>query len=106
MTSGFSTQAYMWWGIYDGQHQKIVKLEKELVRTQERLRLKEQECSDANWKLQELTNGAGRAAINLFRAGQLQERISYDARDRIQRRVWDAEAAMNREGARETYSRQ
>ena len=65
MTSGFSTQAYMWWGIYDGQHQKIVKLEKELVRTQERLRLKEQECYEASWTLQELTNGAGRAAMNL-----------------------------------------
>ena len=52
----------MWWGIYDGQHQKIVKQEKELVSTQERLRLKEQECSEASWTLQELTNGAGRAA--------------------------------------------
>ena len=96
----------MWWGIYDGQHQKIVKLEKELVSTQERLRLKEQECSEASWTLQELTNGAGCAAMNLFRAGQLQERIPYDARDRIQSRVWGAEAAMNRENAREMYSRQ
>jgi hypothetical protein len=58
----------MWWGIYDGQHQKIVKLEKELVRTQERLRLKEQECYEASWTLQELTNGAGRAAMNLYKA--------------------------------------
>jgi hypothetical protein len=106
MTSRCSTQAYLWWGIYDSQHKKNVQLEKELVRTQERLRLKEQECSDANWTLQELTNGAGRAAINLFRAGQLQDRISCDARDRIQHRVWSAEAAMNRACAREINSRQ
>ncbi len=46
MAAGFFTQSYLWMGIYDSQHEKQVKLEKELVRTQERLKLKENECSD------------------------------------------------------------
>ena len=93
-------------GIYDSQHQKQVKLEKELVRTQERLKLKAQECSEYLWTLHELSNGAGHAALSLYRAGQLQERISYASRDRIQARIWRAEAAMNRENAHEMYRRQ
>jgi hypothetical protein len=45
----------------------------------------------------------GHAAIKLYRAGQLQERISYDARNRIQARLWDAEKAMDREFAQSQY---
>ena len=47
MTTGFSTQAYLWMGIYDSQHQKNVKLEKELVRTRAELKLKEQQYTEA-----------------------------------------------------------
>ena len=60
--------------------------------------------SETLWTLHELSNGAGHAALNLYQAGQLQERISYEARDRIQARIWRAEAAMNRERADEMYS--
>ena len=104
MTSGFSTQAYLWMAIYDSQHEKNVKLEKELTRTQQELRRKDKEYLDTMWTLHELSNGAGHAALNLYQAGQLQERISYEARDRIQARIWRAEAAMNRERADEMYS--
>jgi uncharacterized small protein (DUF1192 family) len=108
MTAGFSTQAYLWMGIYDRQHEKIVKLEKELVRTQEQLKLKDNDFRETMWTLHELTNGAGQAALSLYRAGQLQKRISYDTRARIQSRIWRAEAAMNLEAAHETrmYGRQ
>ena len=94
----------MWTAIYDSQHEKNVKLEKELTRTQQELRRKDEEYVDALWTLHELSNGAGQAAMNLHRAGQLQVRISYEARDRIQARIWRAEAAMNRERADEMYS--
>ena len=106
MTAGFSTQAYLWMGIYDSQHQKQVKLEKELARTQEHLKQKEIERSDVMWTLHELSNGAGQAALSLYRAGQLQERIAYETRDRIQGHIWRAEAAMNRETAHDMYRRQ
>ncbi len=106
MTAGFSTQAYLWMGIYDSQHQKQVTLVKELVCTQEKLKQKEKECCDVMWTLQELSNGAGQAALSLYRAGQLQERIAYEIRDRIQGRIWRAETAMNRETAHDMYRRQ
>ena len=67
--------------IYDSQHEKNVKLEKELTRTQQELRRKDKEYRDTMWTLHELSNGAGHAALNLYRAGQLQERISYEARE-------------------------
>ena len=94
----------MWMGIYDSQHEKNVKLEKELTRTTQELRRKDKECLDTMWTLHELSNGAGQAALNLYRAGQLQQRISYDARNRIQARLWNAESAMNRECAHEMYA--
>jgi hypothetical protein len=108
MTAGYSTQAYLWMGIYDSQHEKQVKLEKELVRTQERLKLKEKEYSDFMWTLHELSNGAGHAVVSLYRAGQLQERIpssyaSRVSRDPTQQRIWRAEAAMNSDFSREMY---
>ena len=71
---------------------------------QQELRRKDEEYLDTMWTLHELSNGAGHAALNLYRAGQLQERISYEARDRIQARIWRAESAMNREHAHEMYS--
>ncbi len=105
MTAGFSTQTYLWMGIYNSQHEQQVKLEKELARTQERLKLKPEdvECCDYLWTLHELSNGAGHAAVNLYRAGQLQARIPYIARDRTQQRIWRAGAAMNSDLARDTY---
>jgi hypothetical protein len=66
MTSGFSTQAYLWMAIYDSQHEKNVKLEKELTRTQQELRRKDEEYLDTMWTLHELSNGAGHAALNEF----------------------------------------
>ena len=104
MTTGFSTQAYMWMGIYDSQHEKNVLLEKELTRTQQELRRKDEDYLDAPWTLHELSNGAGHAAVNLYQQGQLQEIISYETRDRIQARLWRAESAMNRERAHEMYT--
>ena len=92
-------------GICDSQHQKNVKREKELVLTQAEFKLKEQQYTEALWTLHELSNGAGHAAMNLYRAGQLQDRIDYGARNRTQARIWRAEAAMNREYAREMYCR-
>ena len=92
-------------GIYDSQHQKNVKLEKELVLTQAELKLKEHQYTEALWTLHELSNGVGQAAMNLYRAGQLQDRIDYEARNRIQACIWRAEAAMNRECAHEMYCR-
>ena len=103
MTAGCSTQAYLWMGIYDSQHLKNVKLEKELVRTQEQLKAKEREGTDLLWTLHELTNGAAQAALSLYRAGELQLRIDYQARDRLQTRVWRAEKEMNLDNARDMY---
>jgi hypothetical protein len=103
MTAEFSTQAYLWMGIYDSQHQKRVKLEKELVCTQEQLKQKEKECCKVMWTLHELSNVAGQAALSLYGVGQLQERISFEAQDSTQGRIWHAEAAMNRENAHEMY---
>ena len=91
-------------GIYGSQHEKNVKLEKELTRTQQELRSKDEEYLDALWTLHELSNGAGQAALNLYRAGQLQERNSYETLERIQARLWRAESAMNRERAHEMYT--
>ena len=105
LTIGVSTQAYLWMGIYDSKHEKNVQLEKELLRTQEKLDRKRQQYSETLWTLHELSNGAAIAAINLYRAGQLQARTDYGARDRIQARIWRAEAAMNRECANEMYCR-
>jgi hypothetical protein len=73
--------------------------------TRAELKLKEQQYTEALWTLHELSNGAGHAAMNLYRAGQLQDRIDYGARNRTQARIWRAEAAMNRECAREMYCR-
>jgi hypothetical protein len=50
--------------------------------------------SDAKWALHELSNGFGDQAIELFRAGKLQDRIPYKTRDKIGGIVWDAAAAM------------
>ena len=96
----------MWMGIYDSQHEKNVLLEKELTRTQQELRRKDEDYLDAPWTLHELSNGAGHAAMNVYRAGQFQERISYETRDRIQHdpSALMAESAMNRERAHEMYT--
>ena len=96
-------QAYLWTGIYDGLHQKIVQLEKDLALAKREAQRQESKYREALWTLHELSNGAGHAAIKLYRAGQLQMRISYDARNRIQTRIWDAESAMNREAAQNSY---
>ena len=93
----------MWTGIYDRQHEKNVKLERELAVAKKELRSQESMHSETLWTLHELSNGAGQAAIKLYRAGQLQERISYEARNRIQARIWDAEKAMDREVSRHQY---
>ena len=93
----------MWTGIYDRQHEKNVKLERELALKTTELRRQESMYSEALWTLHELSNGAGHAAIKLYKAGQLQERISYEARNRIQARIWDAEKAMDLEVAQRQY---
>lgn len=93
----------MWTGIYDRQHEKNVQLERELALAKKDLRRQESMYREALWTLHELSNGAGHAAIKLYRAGQLQERISYEARNRIQARLWDAEKAMDREVAQRQY---
>ena len=93
----------MWTGIYDRQHKKNVKLDRELALTTMELRRQESMYTEALWTLHELSNGAGHAAIKLYKAGQLQERISYEARNRIQARIWDAEKAMDREVAQRQY---
>ena len=59
--------------------------------------------ADALWTLHELSNGAAHAAIKLYRAGELQNRIGYEARNRIQARIWRAEAAMGRDAAQHLY---
>ena len=93
----------MWTGIYDRQHKKNVKLDRELALTTMELRRQESMYTEALWTLHELSNGTGHAAIKLYKAGQLQERISYEARNRIQARIWDAEKAMDREVAQSQY---
>ena len=46
--------------IYDSQHEKNVKLEKELTRTQQELRRKDKECLDTMWTLHELSTSGGK----------------------------------------------
>lgn len=89
------TQAHLWSGIHDSLHRRNILLEKELSLSKEELRRKEIMYSDAKWTLHELSNGAAHAAIKLYRAGELQERIPYEARNRIQATIWRAEAEMD-----------
>lgn len=49
---------------------------------------------DANMALHELSNGAGAPATQLYRAGELVDRIPYRTRDHIGELVWRASAAM------------
>ena len=74
----------MWTGIYDRKHEKNVQLERELALAKKDLRRQESMYRDALWTLHELSNGAGpgHTAIKLYRAGQLQERVSYEAKNR------------------------
>ena len=93
----------MWTGIYDRKHEKNVQLERELALAKKDLRRQESMYRDALWTLHELSNGAGHAAIKLYRAGQLQERIPYEARNRLQTRIWNAEKGMNSQNAMHMY---
>jgi hypothetical protein len=93
----------MWTGIYDRKHEKNVQLEKDLALAKAESQRRESKYREALWTLHELSNGAGHAAIKLYRAGQLQMRISYEARNRIQARIWNAEKEMNHEVAQRRY---
>jgi hypothetical protein len=97
------TQAYLWNGIFDNKHKENVKLEKELAVTKQELRSTRIKYNDALWTLHELSNGAGHAAIRLYTAGQLQPRIQYAARSRLQARIWRAESEMEQDVADQAY---
>jgi hypothetical protein len=94
-------QAYYWTAIYDRQHEGNVKLKTDLALTNAELKRAQDQYTDAFWALHELSNGAANAAIRLYTAGQLQERIAYETRNRIQARLrlWAAEAKTDRSDA-------
>ena len=73
---------------------EIFRLAGLLKRTREDLELATSKFRDANWALHELSNGAGHPAVQLYRAGELIDRIPYHKRDRIGLLVWRAAAAM------------
>ena len=81
------------WRVHS-MHHRMLHLQKELKRTKKELELTNTQFSDAKWALHELSNGAANAAIQLYRAGELQARIDYKKRDRIGEFVWGAVAAM------------
>lgn len=73
---------------------EIFRLAGLLKRTREDLELATSKYRDANWALHELSNGAGHPAVQLYRAGELIDRIPYHKRDRMGLLVWRAAAAM------------
>jgi hypothetical protein len=93
----------LWTGLYDRQHVENVRLERELALAKADAREQKSMYMEALWTLHELSNGAGIAAIALYRAGQLQERIPYEARNRLQTRIWNAEKGMNSQNAQHMY---
>ena len=79
----------MWTCIYYRQHVENDRLERELALAKANALEQKAMYTEALWTLHELLNGVGIAAIALsrYRAGQLQERIPYDARNRIKSRI-------------------
>ncbi len=75
-------------------HHKILSLQRKLKRTKQELQRTKWDFLDAKWALHELSNGAANPAIQLYRAGELLERIDYPQRDRIGETIWRAVAAM------------
>ena len=83
----FSHSQALWLAVHQGQDERIRELERQLAEAQE--------VADVRlWTLHELSNGAGRQAIDLYRAGELQLRISSVRRNRVQRYIWEADGAM------------
>jgi hypothetical protein len=72
----------------------LKRTREDLERTREDLELATSKFRDANWALHELSNGAGLPAVQLYRAGELIDRIPYHKRDRMGLLVWRAAAAM------------
>ncbi len=100
------TQAFWWGNIYDKLLKRTKTLAKALADSKDNLEDSKKEviCKDTQYKdalfaLLELLNWAGHAAIKLYKAGQLQERIRYYARNRIQSKIWSAEREMLEERA-------
>jgi hypothetical protein len=58
-------------------HHKILSLQRKLKHTKEELQRTKWDFLDAKWALHELSNGAANPAIQLYRAGELLERIDY-----------------------------
>ena len=75
-------------------HRRILHLQKELQRTKTDLALVSSMFSDAKWAMHELSNETANPAIQLYRAGELLDRIPYKKRDLIGELVWGAAAAM------------
>jgi hypothetical protein len=75
-------------------HHRILNLQRKLKHTKQELQRTKWDFLDAKWALHELSNGAANPAIQLYRAGELQERIDYPQRDRIGEKIWRAVAAM------------
>jgi hypothetical protein len=50
---------------------------------------------DALWTLHKLSNGAAHSEIKLFKEEELQDHITYKARNHIQARIWQAEKGMD-----------
>ncbi len=91
----------MWGNIYNKLLNRTETLEKalkdskeDLEKSKKEVRRKDSQYKDALFALHELSNGAGHAAVKLYKAGQLQDRIHYDARNRTQSRIWNAEKEM------------
>jgi hypothetical protein len=75
-------------------HQRTLQLQKQLKGARQEMHRWKTMHSDAKWALHELSNGFGNQAIELYRAGELQDRIPYKTRDKIGGIVWGAAAAM------------
>jgi hypothetical protein len=73
---------------------RILSLPRKLKHTKQELQRTKWDFLDAKWALHELPNGAANPAIQLYRAGELLERIDYPQRDRIWETIWRAVAAM------------
>ena len=73
---------------------EIFRLANELKRTRVELERWISKNRDTNIALHELSNGAGAPATQLYRAGELIDRIPYHKREHIGELVWRASAAM------------
>ena len=58
-------------------HHKILSLQRKLKHTKQELQSTKWDFLDAKWALHQLSNGAANPAIQLYRAGELLERIDY-----------------------------